>query len=70
MAVAHNGRLERSGERILLAVLGYAAALVLLVLSLVADSDGEAAQYLFEGALIAAAATTGLLLRSIGARRN
>jgi hypothetical protein len=68
--VPYRGRLVDKKERIVTAVIGYGTALLLLLLSLVVGDGGEARSYLFVAALIAAGATSGILLRSIGARRG
>ena len=66
----HRGRLTDTKERVVMTVVGYGAALLLLLLAVVVSHDGEGRRYLFDGVLITAGATTGILLRSIGARRD
>jgi hypothetical protein len=64
----HSGRLTDTKERIVVALSGYGAALLLLLLTAVVNHDGHADRHLIESALICGGATTGILLRSIGAR--
>jgi hypothetical protein len=52
----------------LVAIIFYGIALLLLLLAFVVG-DGEAGQYLFDGALITAASATGLLLGSFRKRQ-
>ena len=67
--MVRNGRLETTRERILFAAVGYGVALLLLLLAF-AIGDGEGGEYLFSGALIAAAVTTGTLMMSLRVRRH
>lgn len=53
-----------------MAAFGYGAAVLLFLLGLFAGASAEAQHYLFEGALICAAVSTGLLLRSFWTRRG
>jgi hypothetical protein len=65
----HRGRLTDTKERVVMAVVGYGTALPLL-LAVVMSHDDEGRRYLFDGVLMTAAAATGILLRSIGTRRD
>lgn len=63
------GRLVGRRERILFASIGYGTAVVLMLLAFVVG-DGDGQRYLFNSALILAAATTGTLLISFRRRRD